>query len=840
MTNGSATGENTSTSVYNVYGLGLPAEESVKAQGCVITEEDCTTKHASNCSQSGVFGDVRHTSKHVSDTFGDVNATRFFAKKAKNTTHRYVLDALNATQSQYLAIKSDMKTGKTTATADLIRNAPTGSKVIIVIATATLCQSTAHTLSGKSGKLVANYQGLTNSKVDAVVTTFNSLPKVSKLFEHATIHALVFDESEQGAQFMANGTITNKSQAARAIKDLSGRANRVLLLDAHLGANSSTFAGAFMPACPFDLLHNQYAPWEGWTHTVLDGKKQGIAKIIERLDAGERLWITSSSAELLRSLHTALDKLGHLNGLRALAAYPSKTEDESQEFSAAKKDNELFKNYDVVFSSPAGGVGLSIEGEHFHRTICFAVRDKDTPDATSTLQYPFRVRDAIDKHIDMVYIDQSGRGVPELSEAIAQDVKTLAKLNRQILEHVVSDYERREIMAVVAELHGTYEANIAAERSTEFDNYIEIISAEFKAKGIRLVSAPTLSEHPDIDIAIREAKEGFEEQKTEALIAAEVIDSDQAETLRTLKRANLKMSSADTFALKKYNLMESYHFEDAEPTSDQLREYIELQNSGIATGRNRIVSGSIEKPDAKRIATAYAVGVGDNELFVRDAAGMPSAVFTARWRVERILNRILGIKRVGDVYSFNADAEITAKWLLSRGSWNSKTSVVSELMKAVDEYNATKPAKRISKKQLYAHPDEAIRNLLADSHKIKTSKVRNQSAFTIDAKQPVIDNLNSKLARGSFGVLKMLDRINAIELLKSGDTSEALRDTLSLHEDDATFISENLQRLSRRMQNNAVVEYLRLAMKPHDGGRMQPIALANTYLREFVQLHGTA
>lgn len=752
-------------------------------------------------------------------------------------SYRYVLDAIRGNSARCLAVRSDMKTGKTHATAELLKEQADGHKSIIVIATSTLCVSTAARLSEKSGKDVVDYREAKSDKADAVVTTFNSLHKIEQLFESSKIHLMVFDESEQGAQFMANGTINNKGQAAKSMHRLSERAGRVLMMDAHLGVNSMAMAKAFMPSCSFEVLNNTFAPWSGWTYAVTEGKAQGVALVASALATGQKLWVTGSSAELVRTLHLGMLNNGDLDGLRVLAAYPPTTGDEPPEFAAAKSDNELFKQYDVVFSSPAGGVGLSVEGDHFDKTVCFCVRDKDTPDATATLQYPFRVRDAAQRHIDIIHVDQSGRGAPETSEEAVQDAERLSELNKSIHQSIVDDSARAQVLAIVGQIHAFYQAGIAGRRAHEFDNYLEVIHSELKAKGLKQIDAPEQGSRTDIADAIKEAKLQQADQEKQAVVDAEPIDEDRAVEIRQLQRAGLKIAAADVAALNKYNLIEAYHFSDEPPSEGQVREYLELKDAGIATGRNNIARASISSGDARKLCKAYTLGAGDDELFKRDSASMSAAKFTARWSLDRVLIRIAGIERHGDVYSFDPGRVVTDEALRRRGGWNKGNSLLAVLLKAVAAYNATKPATRVSKSKLNKEPAAVVRDLLADRFKLDTKKVYKQAAFTILPEQPAIQNLNSKLAAGSFGELKAIDRINALELLASGDVSEALCSTLELHKDDAQFIKDTLQQLSTRIQKSAVTEYLRRAIQPHNGGRLRPVALANTYLRELAEKH---
>lgn len=748
--------------------------------------------------------------------------------KTIHTNSRYTLSSVNAAlqSCDCLAVKSDMNTGKTHQNAYQLTLQVDGEVSIVVAPLASLVRGTAKALENKTSdmgkpKRVVTYDQVNKKlslakEADCIVTTFNNLPKMAQIIKahERLLNLLVFDEIESGAGFMANGTISNKGEAGGAIQELSGMAKKVLVMDAHLGELTTLFLDHFIPNRRFTLLHNTYQSWAGSSYSWLDGKDQGTAKIIEYLEAGKPVFVTTTSKELAKQLWGVLEKKELLTGKRCLKAFDD-GRSECKELIAAKEDHSLFKLYDLVIASPTVGTGISIEGEHFYSVVSFMVRDKNAPDAVSAMQMPFRVRNPIEKRYWLVNVDNA-KGQGALSEwQIAQDHKTLLTIRKQILTSSMDDSEKSAIFLELSKLHFGYEVGINKALNDLFSNYYLVVDTEFKAKGIELVNQEQ-AEVESLSELRKEVNAELAEADKDVLRNAEDRPKAEIEKIQIRMRYNDSISQPEYAALRRFNIVQAYHPDDSAPTPSQFEGYLQLDALGIATGRNNIARGLLSLKDINALTGAYH----SDEKLMRDIASKKDVFTKAAWQIDRILCDLAGIKQDGASYTLTNTALITDSMLTAKGDGRSYTRMLSDCLDTVNAISE----KRISRNQLYKEPAKVFKALLESRLKLDTKGKRGQG-FYICAEQTVLDNLNMVAKRGSFGDLKRLDYIKAKEQVHGVDE---LVSELKIPLDIQEFLINKLALIPARFHENTLNGYREIATSPRPkGDNLAPLARAN-------------
>jgi len=761
-------------------------------------------------------------------------------------SERYTLSSVNTAleSCDYLAIKSDMNTGKTHQTAHQLTKQSKDELSVIVAPLRSLVRGIASSLERKteemgSAKRVLTYKEANTSpklakECDCIVSTYNNLPKMLQIAKaHGrVINLLVFDEIESGANFMAFGTISNKAEAGQAINELANMAKKILVMDAHLGGLTALFLSKFMPCFNFTLLENSYQSWGGSSYEWLDGKDEGTAKTIEYLKADKPVFVTTTSKEQGKQLFIVLQKLGLLKGKRVLKAFEDGTD--SSELRAAKENNELFCNYALVIASPTVGTGISIEGEHFYSVISFMVRDKNAPDAISAMQMPFRVRNPIEKHYYLVKVDQSNHGKPAQQWQLRQDYKAISLVKSGIIESSIHEANKREMLQALSSLHLNYEMGIACETSGYFDDYYKLVTSEFEHKGIRLIAKAEAEPVQNFSELRKEANAEIKAQAKQALLDAPILNKFEADKIAIRARIDqTEVSTEEYSALHKYNMIQSYHpANDLEPTLEQVAEYIAMDAQGIATGRNNIARGLLPLRDINLLLKAYYT----DEKLIRDVASRKDIVTKVFWSMDRILCSIAGIQQNGASYTITNTNLVTDAFLHDKASGIGGYSYVRAISNCLNEYNAFSE-KRISRAQLHKEPAKVVKQLLETRLKLDT-KAKRGEGFCILPVQIVMDNLNMVAKRGSFGDLKRLDYLKAkSQVLDVGLIAQELKIPIDIQQ----WLVDKLGGIPARLHDEMLDIYQEIAKRVRpNGDNLAPLARANLWLLEEAEKWGKA
>ena len=779
----------------------------------------------------------RGTSEKSRGTYKDDNGNHSISqrihaesKRYKHTitiNQRYLADSVQKAFDaghNHLVVLSDMGSGKSYMLIDHIQRQAPNEVTLVITPLASLCQGNANRYAC-AGIDAVNYTELTPDTAvtcQVVTTTYNTLPTVERMLLAAgrVINIVAVDESEAGAQFLASGTITNKSEAGESLRKLIGMCKHSVLMDAHCDLGTYLISSAFTEK-KYTLLANTNKAWSGHTYSWHEGRDAAVSLLCDLIDGGKKVFVTATTAGQAKKLHMALERLGVLGGLRVLAAYPSDDDKDSEALRDAKDNQAMFKTYDVVIASPTVGVGISIDGEWFDSVVSLFIRDKDAPSALGAMQMPFRVRNIGDKHIHLVRVDQIERG-RKLSEwQIMQDKKAYDGMLSVMDAHSFDDSEKAQLFGQLARLHGGFESRLDVHDAQMFDDYYSLIDREFSDKGIELINACPVAE---IYKPFAGLNKEIEEKRIADFIAAPIITPAECADIESRAKYQPRtVTASEKMAVQKHHVIAAYHpTPDAPPTDAELLAYLAQADNGIATGRNNIARAMLATTEINRLQKHYRSS--------RDAADKRGAFIKEQWRLDRVLLDIAGVG-VGDMGGYS----VTEKRFVDSGLLTTKEkgrSATQQLIELAASYNATKPDTRIYIKQVKENPCKIAKKLIEIRLKLRCKYCAGKKArealgdysFTVLEDQPVLDNLNMMIeTRGVFGDLRVLAGLFADDAL---DKMPEITDF-----EVQAHIKRNLSKIPHKQHAAVVAEYLRRAALPRaDGDNMTSQAAANVWL----------
>ena len=749
-----------------------------------------------------------------------------------------------------LMVKSDMGTGKTSAIIDQIAIQPNGCVTIMVNHLRALVEGTTNRINEGMralgvNKCAVSYDGLNEGALfgaSAVVTTINSLPKVVSLLASTgqKVHLLVIDESESVAQFITSNALNNASEVSQALNNLENGASHIVLMDAHLGTNTLTFARSYLRNTAFNLLENNFTRWGAFTYEWAgESEAQGLALIESKLREGLRLFVTATSRERAESIEAKLRLRGSLDGLKVLKGFGSgqNTDIDSEELKAAKADHSLFNQYDLVIASPNIGVGVSIESPkgqapHFDAVISFMVRHKDTPDALGALQMPFRVRDTTTKHLYLIKLDFAEQGKPRNTWQIRQDLKHSQAQYDLLLESNVPEQFRKEFLKQELQKFSTFEAAVELERERSFNEYYPDINRLLQAKGMQPRTTVTQLESIDTKELTKEINKAKKEKHLIALFEAKPLEEKQLAAVEMKKRRGEHITKSDLLALEKQTLIRDYHPTDSEPTIQELMTYLSYKDKGIRTGRNHIANGLMTLRQVRLVEKALLL---DDE-YQRDITQKAHIQTRANWELDRVLCDLIGVQfnETTQSYEFkNPELVIGQQEVTSK---NNGRSVTQRLSECLDNFNAANPNQRIYRKQLKENPLKTVIELAQKRLKVRFRKFENAPLYYLSTDQPVLDALNIAAKRGVIGLARLANAMELKQVLdQDGQLSGEACKRLGIDSEIKAFMTQVFEKLPSRKHKPVLARYVAIAESPRtQGDNFAPIARANHYLHDVL------
>lgn len=668
-------------------------------------------------------------------------------------------------KNQHVLVFSDMGTGKTFGMVGAIIDALPLGVVIVVTHLKALVKGNEQRLVAllqKSGVIVRYAHYSDSSSIDiadaqVVFTTLHNLHSVVDKIGGADRAGLVmFDESESVAQMMT-ADIMDKSreQTITALESLAASKCKLVMLDAHLDASTHAFCNAFLGG-DWAMLDNSYQRWAGteyqWIKTDnKNAEKAGIEKVVEMLKAGKNIFVTSGSKAQAIRIYNTLKKLGLLNNREVLKAWG-----DGKDLQDCKDNHDLFNDYGLVIATPAVGTGISIEPRNdepnFNCVVSFITRHKQSPDAVSAMQMPFRVRQTRENKIWLVECDFAPDSINGLPEFIIQrDVKKQIELYTGLVAKFPDAIEDDDIRRNIFGTYAGFAGAIALHKSDMWGEFWGVINNEFERKGMTRAPDIIASASEEIKVADKAARVEAKEDAVLELFEANDLHQEQAAAVELKERFGSTVTETDKKALEKYKLVANYADDDYNPLDIKaFKSLIAMKKRGYVAGCNRIANAHLALIDINKIVKAWTV-TGNRQ---KDATSMDALKIKIEWKLDRILCNVVGISQTDDGYQITAKT-IQSSHLTTKEKGHAVTRQLSEI---IDDWNATHTEQRLNRKLLQEDALTFVAKLLSNRLKLNV-KVKDDFIDIAD-NQPAVNLLTKHSKRGAVGLAKLVQAID--------------------------------------------------------------------------------
>ena len=659
-------------------------------------------------------------------------------KTVVKVCHRYALAGLVAAiDSGYTSISlmQDMKAGKTYAIGWIKEHHPDIDSVLYISHLEAINDSTSKRLQFTFYKDIHS-----DCEVITITCTLNSLPKTLKKIGRHGFDMVVFDETEGIAQFLASGTITNKAQAGETITKVCAESKIVVMADAHMGKNTAVFQRQFIPHRQFTTINNTYKPFKDVDHFWLDSKEEGFSYLVHMLKNTDKpLFIYSTSSALAYKAYKYCQKKGLLGGKNVLLACDKTAND--QDVIAAKNNNYLFNNYEVVFASPTVGTGISIETKkgdkpHFEEAICFFVRDENTGNTASALQMPFRTRDI--KRLVCVKVDQIIEGIMDFDlSASQQKFNDLNYIKSLLIRESYHDQQAADAHSMLSTSHLLYEAEIKKNDIEDKYQYYQTIADTLIEKGLIRVDPHQFNPLNDIKKSLKEINKEEKEHTKQAVIYAETKTDEEIISLKATERFDSKViTQEDKNSIQKHDLIKDYFTHDAVISDQELSDAYNLcDHEGLHVARKHLQAALQPKNEIATICRTWTKGEGQSQIFMKDEASNSAIALQQTTLLDRTLVKTLDINCVDGIYYLKESN-------LSNASIDRKT--INEIKKVRTGFNAVSSANMPSDKKLTEAPAESVVELLKKRFNINVKKTRKPKLDIIKRQRINIDQCEFK------------------------------------------------------------------------------------------------
>jgi len=699
-------------------------------------------------------------------------------KTVVKVCHRYALEGLIAAIDMgytSIALMQDMKAGKTYAIGWIKEHHPNIDSVLYISHLEAINDSTSKRLKFTFYKDIH-----TDCEVITITCTLNSLPKTLKKIGRHAFDMVVFDETEGIAQFLANGTITNKAQAGEAIKTVCAESKIVVMADAHMGKNTAAFQNQFIPHRQFTTINNTYKPFKDVDHFWLNSKEEGFSYLVHMLKNTDKpLFIYSTSSALAYKAYKYCQKKGLLGGKNVLLACDKTAND--QDVIAAKNDNDLFNNYNVVFASPTVGTGISIEtkkGEkpHFEDAICFFVRDENTGNTASALQMPFRTRDI--KRLACIKVDQMIEGIMDFDlSASQQKFDGLNYIKSLLIRESYHDQQAADAHSMLSTSHLLYEAEIKKNDIEDKYKYYQTIAETLIEKGLILVDPHRFDPLNDIKKSLKEINNDEKEHNKQAVIHAETKTDEEIVSLKATARFDSKaITQEDKNSIKKHDLIKDYFTHDAVISDQQLSDAYNLyDHQGLHITRKHLQAALQPKNEIATICKTWTKGEGQSQIFMKDEASNSAIALQQTTLLDRTLIETLDINCVDGIY-YVKESNITNTAI--------DNNVINKIKKVRKGFNAVSSANMPSHKKLTETPAESVVELLKKRFNINVKKTR----------KPKLDMIERQYINAKKSEFKPIAKVIA-DALNVNNKTTRMRDKKILINDESDcvkYFDENL------------------------------------------------
>ena len=267
-------------------------------------------------------------------------------------------------QSGITLVKSHKGSGKTTALADLVKEAKRRKLSVLLLGHR---QTLLRELASKLGlicyldhppQIMKNGKPSSNPAPDHFACSIDSL--VRMLPTGRPYDVVIIDESEQVFSHVTARTIRSAHQVMLRLNHYVGKTKSIYLFDADLNQVTFYFVGSARlhdPRQPLRIILNRYT-CEGRVCELFESPNHLVADMLRSAKAGKRIFVACNSKNRAQAYSRLLSKEAGKPYKVLLITAEEKIRDEVQDFLADVPNNIL--DYDAVVASPAIGTGIDI------------------------------------------------------------------------------------------------------------------------------------------------------------------------------------------------------------------------------------------------------------------------------------------------------------------------------------------------------------------------------------------------------------------------------------------------------------------------------------------------
>lgn len=533
---------------------------------------------------------------------------------------QYMGDSIQQALSEckFLNVRSEKGTGKTSALRKIITDIGSDGAILIVTPRKRLNYAMA-------GELGLNYYEHVKNEIDAgkrgemakrMVTTPQSLNAILAEYPSIKYDLIAFDESESIASMLVSKVTKQKEKTLATLKAASKNASHVVAMDADLGQKTSALMLSLGNGEKSETLINEFKRWKNITAQLITGGKYDDrtkainSLIVDSIEKGERIGISSSSKEYCNQIHHTLK-----------TKFPEKsicliTSESTRDTQKLLDNPRTAAEYDILIFSPAVNVGVSFDlKDHFHKVYGVYPNNEGTGTTDDATQGLARIRHPIDNSWIVVLDDDkqvfSAGGESLMPNEISKIlIDSHLKNSFYSSQSVTMDATKKEIATIYAECEHY--------KQTNKNNFTRNFISSLQESGI------TIEEINIGQVAVNDEAEELREEakqtKKEELIAAKTtslrIDEETYNYIRAIMKFKPdEATQSQRDSVERYIFERNYSINCDDLDQTELAKYLELDdNDTIAKLVNREIALSGDD-FTKEYMRARIAGIDETEAF---------------------------------------------------------------------------------------------------------------------------------------------------------------------------------------------------------------------------------
>lgn len=500
-----------------------------------------------------------------------------------------------------LAVKGQMKLGKTKALRDYLdREYPArpGALHVPVIRMVTFRQTFSKSMQREAFQdfdLYSDHTGdLDHVRFPRLIVQVESLHRLRMGEAPEPVDLLILDEMESILGQFNSGLHKRFNAAFAMFQWMLSTASRVVCMDANIGDRTLHVLQRMRPGHPITFHWNQFQRAAGDEYHFTADQATWLDHLFERLRQGQRVVIPTNS---LAEAEAFEESIRRRFPDKAVRLYSSRTPPSEKERHFADV-HTFWSDLDVLIYTPTVSAGVSYELKHFD--ALFGYFTDMSCDVETCRQMLARVRNIATKEH---FICLSGRA-NNLPTAV-DDIRRLLYDKRTNL------YRRLDESGAQLALQFEYgpEGNIHYHESPYFRLWLETVRVEnlsknaFVARFIDQVadtgaSVDLLEALPDAGGRLIDIKTGQKRMKVElaeaeceAIVAAPVLEMEEAALIRDRLSKQLDVSDEDRLGLTRHNLCNTYSWHGRPLDANFVAAYQKPQVARVYRNLIRITKG---------------------------------------------------------------------------------------------------------------------------------------------------------------------------------------------------------------------------------------------------------